>query len=292
MTRAWLLCVVLTLPLAQPLAVACRRPLRLSVRRHAAPCMPMRDDITPDDVPDMGDDSLEKDLSATLQMKEFNNELYAHLNQRPEYETSELYSQLRKRQDVDDPLYSELEKRREMLSNAPLPNEEQTPGEVIELVLRALRDVDWPRAGHGVEILQSYSGPGSILGENRPEVTAQMLQDYFEASKYGILLDWVAIQYLRKLELCECSCRHTAYGLECVRSSPLTFALSRSVFFIPRLSSHHSHGQEARAPAAAAHLPERRLGARHLPALQARHVRRLGLAHRSASRQDEAGLMR
>ena len=193
--------------------------------------MPMRDDITPDDVPDMGDDSLEKDLSATLQMKEFNNELYAHLNQRPEYETSELYSQLRKRQDVDDPLYSELEKRREMLSNAPLPNEEQTPGEVIELVLRALRDVDWPRAGHGVEILQSYSGPGSILGENRPEVTAQMLQDYFEASKYGILLDWVAIQYLRKLELCECSCRHTAYGLECVRSSPLTFALSRCVFY-------------------------------------------------------------
>ena len=123
-----------------------------------------------------------------------------------------------------------IEKRREMLSNAPLPNEEQTPGEVIELVLRALRDVDWPRAGHGVEILQSYSGPGSILGENRPEVTAQMLQDYFEASKYGILLDWVAIQYLRKLELCECSCRHTAYGLECVRSSPLTFALSRCVF--------------------------------------------------------------
>jgi hypothetical protein len=156
---------------------------------------------SPDDVPDISDDLLQKDLRDTLQMKEFNNELYAHLNKRPEYETSELYSQLRKRQDVDDPLYSELESRREMLANAPLPNEEQTPGEVIELVLRALRDVDWPREGHGVEVLQNYSGPASILGEDRPDVTAQMLLDYFASSKYAILLDWVAIQYLRKLEL-------------------------------------------------------------------------------------------
>ena len=134
-------------------------------------------------------------------MKQFNSDLYAHLNKRPEYETSELYSSLRKWQDVDDPLYSELQSRREMLSNAPLPNEEQTPGEVIELVLRALRDVDWPREGHGVEVLQNYSGPASILGEDRPEVTAQMLLDYFASSKYAILLEWVSITYLRKLEL-------------------------------------------------------------------------------------------
>ena len=175
--------------------VAAARPRLLPTMCDARP------PTSPDDIPDISDDALQKDLSETLRMKEFNSDLYAHLNKRPEYETSELYSQLRKRQDVDDPLYSELESRREMLANAPLPNEEQTPGEVIELVLRALRDVDWPRDGHGVEVLQNYSGPGSILGENRPDVTAQMLLDYFASSKYAILLDWVAIQYLRKLEL-------------------------------------------------------------------------------------------
>ena len=106
-----------------------------------------------------------KELNSKLQLQEFNTELYEHLNKRPEYETSELYSALRKRQDVDDPLYSELKERREMLANAPLPNTDQTPGEVIELVLRALRDVDWPRPGHGVEMLRNYSGPASMLAE-------------------------------------------------------------------------------------------------------------------------------
>lgn len=134
-------------------------------------------------------------------MKDFNNELYSHLNKRPEYETSEMYSALRKRQDVDDPLYSELEARRETMAETPSPNEDQTPGEVIELVLRALRDVDWPSAGHGVKILQTYSGPASILGDDRPDVTVQKLLDYFATSKYLILLEWVAIQYTRKLEL-------------------------------------------------------------------------------------------
>jgi len=182
------------------IAAAPRAPLRARRLRLCEEPVPEAG-ITPEDVPSISDEDLSKELSATLQMKEFNNELYAHLNKRPEYETSELYSQLRKRQDVDDPLYSELESRREMLANAPLPNEEQTPGEVIELVLRALRDVDWPREGHGVEVLQNYSGPASILGENRPEVTARMLLDYFVSSKYAILLDWTAIQYTRKLEL-------------------------------------------------------------------------------------------
>ena len=114
-------------------AVACSR---------AGPRPPLLNDpgpITPDDVPSMADDDLQKELSETLQMKEFNDELYSHLNRRPEYETSELYSQLRKRQDVDDPLYSELESRREMLANTPAPNEEQTPGEVIECVNAAAR---------------------------------------------------------------------------------------------------------------------------------------------------------
>jgi len=174
-----------------------RQPTLL--RRVRTLCASEQPPASPDDAP-TDDDELQQQLTDIVQMKDFNNELYAHLNKRPEYETSELYSQLRKRQDVDDPLYSELESRREMLSNAPLPNEEQTPGEVIELVLRALRDVDWPREGHGVEVLQNYSGPASILGENRPEVTPEKLLDYFASSKYSILLQWVSITYTRKLE--------------------------------------------------------------------------------------------
>jgi Asp-tRNA(Asn)/Glu-tRNA(Gln) amidotransferase C subunit len=106
-----------------------RQPTLL--RRVRTLCASEQPPASPDDAP-TDDDELQQQLTDIVQMKDFNNELYAHLNKRPEYETSELYSQLRKRQDVDDPLYSELESRREMLSNAPLPNEEQTPGEVIE----------------------------------------------------------------------------------------------------------------------------------------------------------------
>ena len=139
----------------------------------------------------------------SLQLQEFNNELYEHLGKRPDYETSELYSSLRKRVDVDDPLYSELEARRERLASDPAswPTPEQTPGEVIELVLRALRDVDWPTPVHGIEVLRNFSGAASILGDDEAEVTAQMLLEYFEQSKYSILLEWVSIQYLKKLEL-------------------------------------------------------------------------------------------
>ena len=117
----------------------------------------------PDDLPTV--DFLSKELTQQVELQDFNRGLYEHLNKRPEYETSELYSALRKRQDVDDPLYSELEARREMLSNTPQPNEEQTPGEVIELVLRALRDVNWPRDGHGVEVLQNGGGSQGDAGE-------------------------------------------------------------------------------------------------------------------------------
>lgn len=156
-----------------------------------------------DDDPDRSDylgSDLTRDFSEQVELNDFTKDLYAHLNRRPEYETSEIYAALRKRQDVADPLYSELEARREMLSNAPLPNEDQTPGEIIELVLRAMRDVDWPRPAHGVEVLRNYSGPGSILSDGE-EVTAEMLLDYFQSSQYSILLDWVSIQYKRKLEL-------------------------------------------------------------------------------------------
>jgi len=152
-----------------------------------------------DDAPD-ADVSLDAKLQK-MQVDKFNSELYSHLSKRPEYETTEMYSSLRKRIDVEDPLYNELKRRREMLENAPEPCATQTPGEVIELVLRALRDVDWPRENHGAELLRSYSGPASILGDGRPDVTAKMLVDYFASSKYSILLDWVSLQYRRKLAI-------------------------------------------------------------------------------------------
>ena len=167
------------------------------------------------------------------QLEAFNSDLYEHLNKRPEYETSELYSSLRKRVDVDDPLYSELKERRDrVMSDSPLPSPTQTPGEVIELVLRALRDVDWPHAGHGVEVLRNYSSPKSALCDDRPDVTSEMLIEYFAQSKYAILLEWVSIQYLRKLELSLDKKR----ALQQIRltsaagaSVPVTFQLSRHV---------------------------------------------------------------
>jgi hypothetical protein len=176
-----------------------------------------------------GNDELEEQLNMQV-MQEFNSAFYAHLSKRPEYQDSELYTSLRKRQDVDDPLYKELKERRSMLTNAPKPNESQTPGEVIELVLRALRDVDWPRPNHGIECLMRYSGPASILGDKRPDVTSEMLLDYFASSKYSILLDWVSITYLKKLELSLDKCR----ALQQLRlttgdgeSIPVTFQLSK-----------------------------------------------------------------
>jgi len=182
------------------ITVGCGIPLaRWGSRVHSRAAVRLSEVDDPDDVPNASTE-LSRQLNEQLELNEFTKGLYDHLNKRPEYETSEFYSVLRKRQDVDDPLYSELEARREMLSNAPLPNEEQTPGEVIELVLRALRDVDWPRDGHGVEVLRNYSGPASILGDEA-EVTAEMLLEYFLSSKYSILLDWVAIQYKRSLDL-------------------------------------------------------------------------------------------
>ena len=193
--------------------------------------MSSEENLDPDDVPSsMDDDSLTKELNAQLELSDFNKGLYEHLNRRPEYETSEMYSALRKRQDVDDPLYSELEARREMLSNAPLPNEEQTPGEVIELVLRALRDVDWPRPSHGVEVLRNYSGPASMLGDDRPDVTKEMLIDYFASSKYSILLDWVSIQYKRKLDLSmdkKRALQQLRLTSAAGESVPITFQLSK-----------------------------------------------------------------
>ena len=192
----------------------CDGALASLITRHRTPALLVRamagEGIPPDDhATDARENKASDDFVRMkqeldkAQLKEFNSELYAHLSKRPEYETKELYSALRTRVDVDDPLYGELKERREILANgpSPLPTPSQTPGEVIELVLRALRDVDWPREGHGIELLTNYSSPASILGEEKPEVTPEALLNYFSTSKYSILLEWVSITYTRKLEL-------------------------------------------------------------------------------------------
>ena len=119
----------------------------------------------------MADDAPELDNELSRQLKEelikrsdspdepidsFNDDLYAHLSRRPEYETSNIYKNLRKRVDVDDPLYNELKLRREEVKNAPKPNPSQSPGDVIEVVLRSLRDMDWPSEAYGLELLMEY----------------------------------------------------------------------------------------------------------------------------------------
>lgn len=206
-----------------PLPLPCRRTSRVSRLVLAVE----------DDAPDMNGPSVDAELQKAINSRElesFNSDLYEHLGRRPEYETSELYSSLRKRVDVDDPLYSELKERRAMLENAPMPSTDQTPTEVIELVLRALRDVDWPRANHGTELLRTYSGPASILGDDRPEVTAQMLVEYFASSKYSILLDWVSISYPKRLQL-SMDKKRALQQLKLTSASgesvPITFQLSK-----------------------------------------------------------------
>jgi len=175
-------------------------PARPGVRRSRVP-------LAQADEPASDLDEASKEFNE-LAKDQFTTELYSHLQKRPDFETSELYSSLRKRVDVDDPIYNELKDRRDMLEKNPssLPSTEQTPGEVIELVLRALRDVDWPHPAHGIEVLRNYSGTGSVLGAppssgGSTEVTAQLLLEYFETTKYSILLEWVSIQYLKKLDL-------------------------------------------------------------------------------------------
>jgi len=90
--------------------------------------------------------------------------------------------------------------------------------------------VDWPRENHGAELLRNYSGPASILGDDRPDVTAQMLVEYFASSKYSILLEWVSIHYLRKLDI-SLDKRRALQQLRLTSSTgesvPVTFQLSR-----------------------------------------------------------------
>lgn len=163
-------------------------------------------------------------------LSEFTDELYAHLSKRPEYSTSEFYKGIKSRVDVDDPMYSELEQRREMLTNASLPDPTLGPNDVIDYVLRALQDVNYPYEGHGVEVLMNCSGSGSSIHTKQSKVSPEQLYEYFETSKYRILLQWSSIQYLGKLEMS----LNNKRGLQRVKMSapsgvsvPVTFQLSK-----------------------------------------------------------------
>ncbi|EOD05944.1 hypothetical protein EMIHUDRAFT_453564 [Emiliania huxleyi CCMP1516] len=146
------------------------------------------------------EDSLARDLAEEIGTREFTSELYAHLQRRPDYETSELYKALRNRIDVVDPIYSNLEEAKGREAAVPTPG--QTPGEIIDLVLIALREdrADRSNPAAGVETLMRFSGPGSSIHMGS-SVTAPMLLGYFQDSKYAVLLDWVSVSYPKKLEL-------------------------------------------------------------------------------------------
>jgi hypothetical protein len=139
--------------------------------------------------------------AADPELSTFTDDLYAHLSKRPEYETTEFYKGIRARVDVDEPLYSELDRRRELLMNASSPNPSMGPSDVIELVLLALQDVDYPYEGHGIDVLMNFTGPGSSIKAEQTRVSPEMLLKYFETTKYRILLDWCNIQYPKKLEM-------------------------------------------------------------------------------------------
>ena len=176
-----------------------------------------------------GDEDPADDENAGLSA--FTDDLYDHLSKRPEYSTSEFYKGIKSRVDVDDPMYSELEQRREMLTKMALPDPTLGPNDVIDYVLRALQDVDYPYPGHGVEVLMNCSGSGSSINNEQTKVSVEQLYEYFETSKYGILLEWSSIQYLGKLEMSLDNKR----GLQRVKlisrtgeSVPVTFQLSKT----------------------------------------------------------------
>jgi hypothetical protein len=109
------------------------------------------------------DGTIVRDAVQELQAREFSSDLYAHLQKRPDYENSEMYKSLRSRVDVQDPILSDLEKVKDRDAAVPTPG--QTPTEILDLVLIALRE---DREGTvnmtaGVETLMRFSGPGSAI---------------------------------------------------------------------------------------------------------------------------------
>lgn len=168
-------------------------------------------------------------------LDEFNSDLYDHLKRRPEFVDRVLYDKLSERIDVEENVFSKW--RQQFNSTTKLePTAGQTPGEVIELVLRALQDVDYPHEGHGVEVLQTFSSDACIASKKKineemlyrcdaatragvrasclaprrplrapptrplPPLCAPRARSYVKDSKYRILLDWVNVMYSKKLD--------------------------------------------------------------------------------------------
>jgi len=127
----------------------------------------------------------------------FNSELYDHLKRRPEFTDRVLYNQLSTRVNVEENVFNSW---REQVDSATKlePTEGQTPGEVIQLVLKALQDCDYPYEGHGVEVLQKFSSDACIASPNK--INAEMLYRYLQDSKFKVLLEWVNLIYSKKLD--------------------------------------------------------------------------------------------
>mmetsp|Transcript_136263 Transcript_136263/g.236934 ORF Transcript_136263/g.236934 Transcript_136263/m.236934 type:complete len:362 (+) Transcript_136263:61-1146(+) len=160
------------------------------------------------------------------ELKEFNSNLYGELKKRPDYLLSELYEKMQ----AEDPLISELRKRREMVEDSPMPHEEQTVGDVIELVLRVLRS-KWPHKHYGIEVLRNYASPASALCVDNKNQSDTAFLDYFHTSKYGILLDFESIQYLKGLEV-------SPGGNSAIQQLHLVSRTGHSVPVTFRLSKH------------------------------------------------------
>jgi len=147
-------------------------------------------------------DNVSKDLYDEItsrEVKSFNDELYRHLAMRDEYQDKELEKALAQRVDVDNPLTARFEENK-VGARKTSPDPLLTPTEVIDLVLLALREKREVGDSSGTAILQRFMGPGSSI-HTGTGVSSTMLEEYFAETQYAILLDWVSVQYTRKLEV-------------------------------------------------------------------------------------------
>ena len=206
------------------------------------------------------------------EMEGFNKGLYDHLNNRPEYETAKMYDSLKARIDVDDPLKEEFARNRERIENNTGPAPDQTPGEVIDAVLLALQDVDFPTENHGVELLKKYTGDGSQLADEQ-NVTPEILRGarVDEVRDPHLLGRGAVPQEDRNLPRRPAREPGGADGHD---------ALTR-----PSPRPHAARSRPASRAAGEAQEPRRRLGARPLPARPLRNRRRQDVAHRPVPRQ-------
>jgi hypothetical protein len=159
--------------LAAPVAPkSALRPRAHPTLSSAAPPPPPPDDAAPSESGNELSGQLSDELRRREQTAEepgldaFNSGLYAHLRRRPEFADRELYNELSNRVDVSENVFNSW--REQVNATTRLePRAGQTPGEVIELVLRALQDCDYPHEGHGIDVLQRFSSEACIASPNK-----------------------------------------------------------------------------------------------------------------------------